>query len=327
VLNYYQHHLGDYAAATLHLSWDEDCAYRRLLDQYYKREAPIPADLPAACRLARASTPVQRSAVEAVLREFFTLTEDGWVQAHCVEAIATFQQGEPERQAAKANRDARATKHREQRAALFKALQAVGQYPSWNTKIDQLRELLRRHCKDEPETPVTPPRTPPVTGHQALPLTAPVTPVTASHSQFPIPIPHSDSESVSDISSCVDTSQARAKNPRADVAPRKGKKSTEQGTRVPEPFELSEDMRAWAQAEAPDVELEAATTEFLDYWRGIPGAKGRKLDWPGTWRNRMRDLAKRARRTGNGNGSDTGGGHESKQLKAWRQRKEALRNA
>lgn len=28
--------------------------------------------------------------------------------------------------------------------------------------------------------------------------------------------------------------------------------------------------------------------KFLDYWRSVPGAKGRKTDWPATWRNWMR---------------------------------------
>ena len=28
--------------------------------------------------------------------------------------------------------------------------------------------------------------------------------------------------------------------------------------------------------------------EFTDYWRGVPGAKGRKADWPATFRNSLR---------------------------------------
>ena len=87
-MNFYKHHLGDYAAATAHLSWDEDCAYRRLMDQYYKREAPIPPELRDACRLARATTPAQRRAVETVLREFFTLADDGWHQKRCDAELA-----------------------------------------------------------------------------------------------------------------------------------------------------------------------------------------------------------------------------------------------
>jgi uncharacterized protein YdaU (DUF1376 family) len=87
-LNFYKHHLGDYAAKTAHLSWDEDCAYRRLIDIYYKRETPIPADIKDAARLARATTPGQRKAIEAVLHEFFDLRDDGWHQKRCDEEIA-----------------------------------------------------------------------------------------------------------------------------------------------------------------------------------------------------------------------------------------------
>lgn len=37
-MNYYEHHLGDWAAATGHLTWDEDMAYTRLLRAYYHHE-------------------------------------------------------------------------------------------------------------------------------------------------------------------------------------------------------------------------------------------------------------------------------------------------
>jgi hypothetical protein len=30
--------------------------------------------------------------------------------------------------------------------------------------------------------------------------------------------------------------------------------------------------------------IESTFASFVDYWRGIPGAKGRKSDWPATWR-------------------------------------------
>lgn len=75
-MNYYPHHIGDYAKDTGHLSWDEDMAYTRLLRAYYSREGPIPAD--QAYRLARASSTAQRKAVDTVLGEFFTEQADGW---------------------------------------------------------------------------------------------------------------------------------------------------------------------------------------------------------------------------------------------------------
>lgn len=80
-MNYYPFHIGDYASATRHLSWDEDAAYRRLLDLYYTTEKPIPLDERAVFRLLIAITDSQREAVKTVLGEFFAKTEKGWINA------------------------------------------------------------------------------------------------------------------------------------------------------------------------------------------------------------------------------------------------------
>ena len=102
-MNYYEHHLGDYAAATAHLSWDEDMAYQRLMRAYYRTEKPIPADIKAACRLVRADSRSQRDAVASVLREFFELLDDGWHQRRCDAEITRYRDKQ-----AKASRSANA---------------------------------------------------------------------------------------------------------------------------------------------------------------------------------------------------------------------------
>lgn len=86
--------------------------------------------------------------------------------------------------------------------------------------------------------------------------------------------------------------QQRAQ-PRADT----------RGTRLPDGFCLNSAMREWAAEKAPHVNTDGALAEFCDYWRAIPGRQGKKLDWPATWRNRMRELEARALRNGNSNGS------------------------
>lgn len=86
-MNFYPHHIGDYLTATVHLSWLEDCSYRRLLDVYYSREQAIPIDVAQACRLVRASSKDERKAVETVLQEFFTQTPTGWAHGRCDEEI------------------------------------------------------------------------------------------------------------------------------------------------------------------------------------------------------------------------------------------------
>jgi uncharacterized protein YdaU (DUF1376 family) len=101
-VNYYEHHLGDYAAATGHLSWDEDMAYTRLLRAYYHHERAIPAG--QAYRLARATTPAQRKAVDVVLGEFFVLVDGAHGQKRADAEIARYQD---KQRKAKASADAR----------------------------------------------------------------------------------------------------------------------------------------------------------------------------------------------------------------------------
>jgi uncharacterized protein YdaU (DUF1376 family) len=91
-MNYYKFNIGDYAAATAHLSFLEDCAYRRLIDLYYSKEQPIPADIAKACRLVRATSKDERAAVQTVLAEFFTETQDGWTHGRCDADIDAYQQ-------------------------------------------------------------------------------------------------------------------------------------------------------------------------------------------------------------------------------------------
>lgn len=58
-------------------------------------------------------------------------------------------------------------------------------------------------------------------------------------------------------------------------------------TRVPDPFPLTDDLKTWARTECPGVGM-SEHERFMDYWRGVGGAKGRKVDWEATWRNWMR---------------------------------------
>lgn len=78
-MNFYPFYIGDYSKDTMHLSWDEDMAYRRLMDVYYAREAPIPLDKQKVYRLVRATSEEQIAAVDAVLDEFFQQTPGGWI--------------------------------------------------------------------------------------------------------------------------------------------------------------------------------------------------------------------------------------------------------
>jgi len=72
-------------------------------------------------------------------------------------------------------------------------------------------------------------------------------------------------------------------------------------TRVPDDFIPTQQLRDWFAAERLHTVIDARTEheKFMDYWRAEPGARGRKLDWPATWRRWMRTAAERASRYGN----------------------------
>jgi uncharacterized protein YdaU (DUF1376 family) len=137
-VNFYPFHIGDYTSATAHLSMIEDSAYRRLLDIYYTRESPIPADMKQACRLVRAQTKEERTAVESVLAEFFTLTAEGWRHARCDAEIAVHND-----KRAKASRSA---------AGRWAALQMAKQSQSesdanaMRTHSERNADAVRRQC-------------------------------------------------------------------------------------------------------------------------------------------------------------------------------------
>jgi hypothetical protein len=64
--------------------------------------------------------------------------------------------------------------------------------------------------------------------------------------------------------------------------------SASRGSRVTDPFPISDEMRSWAAGETPLVDLDKKTIEFVDYWAALPGQKGIKSDWLRTWKNGMR---------------------------------------
>ena len=86
-MNYYNFHIGDYISHTIHLSLEEDLAYRRLLDMYYDTELPIPNNIPLVSRKLRISAEV----VKTVLDEFFELTEEGYKNFRADNEISEYQ--------------------------------------------------------------------------------------------------------------------------------------------------------------------------------------------------------------------------------------------
>lgn len=176
-MNYYEHHIGDYAEATAHLTFVEDAAYSRLIRKYYAQEKPLPADVKAVQRLIAARSKEEREAVVTVLEEFFTLEGDGWHNHRCDEELRRYHakaEGRDEKREAEKERQRR---HRQRRKELFETLMEYGVTPAFDTSTEELITILSRVTNTDESQPVTQPVTRDATATQS-PDTSNQTPVT-----------------------------------------------------------------------------------------------------------------------------------------------------
>ena len=229
-MNYYEHHLGDFARDTLHLSMLEEGAYRRLLDAYYIRERALPGDVRECCKLARATAKAERDAVAYVLREFFQLRDDGLHHQTRADAeIARFQDKQAKARASAEKRWA----HTERNANASPNAMRTHSEGTANGDANG----MHRAPVPSPQTPNT--NTPPSASHLAPPCKPATTGTRLPPGWTP---PDSDAE----LALSLGFANGRA---------------------------------------------EAELAKFRDYWAARPGAGGRKLDWPATWRNWLRKAA------------------------------------
>lgn len=87
-------------------------------------------------------------------------------------------------------------------------------------------------------------------------------------------------------------------------------KASPSGSRLSADWSLPWDWKQWAEQERPDLDVIKQAASFADYWHGIAGNKGRKLDWLATWRNWIRN----ARGSPNGQGQDKSKGRQAIEL-------------
>jgi len=100
---------------------------------------------------------------------------------------------------------------------------------------------------------------------------------------------------------------------REEEAPQAAPPATKKrGTRLPDDFTVTDDMRAWFNTNCPGINGQRETEKFRNYFQAAPGQKGVKVDWPATWRNWMLNAAERgtgpatARTTGANRHTDHG---------------------
>lgn len=75
-MHYYEFNIPAWALHTSHLTLEEECVYRRLLDYYYDTEKPIPEETKPVIRRLRLVD--YEDIVLQILSEFFHLEADGW---------------------------------------------------------------------------------------------------------------------------------------------------------------------------------------------------------------------------------------------------------
>lgn len=83
-------------------------------------------------------------------------------------------------------------------------------------------------------------------------------------------------------------SKPRSAQAEADTYTEESKTRAGRGSRLPHDWNPSEELEKWASVERPDLYLPREVDSFRDYWTGIAGAKGVKLDWPAAFRNWIR---------------------------------------
>lgn len=288
-MNYFPFHIGDYAAATKHLTWDEDMAYRRLLDWYYTNEKPLPLDKTKVRRLVMANTPERIAAVDVVLDEFFIETPDGWTQKRIEDELAEMHMKQEAQEEREEGKQTRLQRFRQKRAETFQALQAIGVVPAWNAKMPELRALVEQnqHLLAQEQGSIKAHETPknvslPLNGETA-PETAPETTLNATATALPIPITNNQ-EPIKEIG---------ATSPRT---PRPKKEETTLATYLvtcrdagKKPLPADHPVRSYCRdAGISDEMLQVAWCVFRDdYTTGTSKGK-RYKDWPGHFANAVR---------------------------------------
>jgi hypothetical protein len=88
------------------------------------------------------------------------------------------------------------------------------------------------------------------------------------------------------VTSSVTTPLPREEKRREE---KKELKADARSARLPDDWVPTSEDVAFCRAERPDLDVGSVANQFRDYWVAQPGAKGRKLDWPATWRNWVRN--------------------------------------
>ena len=175
----YHHHIGDYAAATAHLTLEEDAIYRRCLDLYYLNESALPKDLNRLSRYLRLDAKITAhiSALQYVLVEFFKEDDSGYYHSRCEKEIDLYREKTKAKDCKRSNETERQQRSRANKAALFDQARALGLSVKWNAKVEDVKAQIASlghtpvtHLSRTCHAPVTPTNTAPDTANLNLNL-------------------------------------------------------------------------------------------------------------------------------------------------------------
>jgi len=154
-MNYYSHHIGDFDRATRHLTRTERSIYLDLIFVYYDTEQPLSKDVGSLCRKIIARTEEEKSAVSAILEEFFVDTPAGWFHERCEEELDAYRKSTSQRSTAgKASAAARAARLQQASNGISTSVERDVEQPS-NERSTNHKPITNNQ---EPlETPPIPP--------------------------------------------------------------------------------------------------------------------------------------------------------------------------
>jgi len=228
-MHHYQHNIKTFNHATRHLTRVERALYRDLIELYYDTEQPLPAvSFDKLCRLVLAHSDDEKTALKAVLDEFFVLTGEVYSHDYCDEQIEKYRTNSSiKSKAGKASAEARKVKSEQRKAQRKQTLNTC------STDV----QLTSNHK--------------PITNNQVK-----------------------------------------------DIVPANAVTKPTTGTRLDPEWQLPKELGNWALEQGLNKQQVILEGEkFRDHWIAQAGAKGRKADWPATWRNWIRNSKGKQQKT------------------------------
>lgn len=157
-MHHYPHHIGDFNAATRHLTRVERSLYRDAIELYYDKEKSLTGDFEVLCRRLMARSDEEKEGLRFVLSEFFEFIDGRYVHHRCEEEILAYHNNQTNKsKAGKASAEARrkraeARRKKEKQQELtdveqpLNSVEAEGQQnPTNQEPITNNQEPIKKH--------------------------------------------------------------------------------------------------------------------------------------------------------------------------------------